>query len=124
MVSPTGIHSIPGKIFTDEQAEIIRGIATTSENISLHHAEMTSELVYRCGVLEAIQIRLFSVLAETNPSEHRQVVEELKKHLDYIESEGGENTSFAAHIRSLAGSKPGKKVHLKLVPKKSPPDSS
>jgi hypothetical protein len=96
-------------------------IAKTLSDITLDHTTRIVDLAYRCGVLEAIQIRLFSVLAETNPLVHKQVVEELRDSLQHVELKGGQHTAFADHLRALVGSQPGKKVHLKLVPKKVSP---
>ena len=101
-----------------------KAIAKTLNDISLHYTDCIQDLIYRCGALEAIQIRLFSVLAETNPSAHLRIVEELNDSLQHIEGKGGHDSAYANHLRSLVGSQPGKKVHLKLVPKQDVSDSS
>ena len=84
-------------------------LAKTMTKITLDHTKRIEDLIYRCAALEAIQIRLFSVLAETNSSIHARLVEELNDSLKHIEGKGGIDSPYADHLRALVGSKPGKK---------------
>ena len=107
------------KALDDKHNKVAKEIVDNIDKISRHHMEIIQDLIYRCGALEAIQFRLFSVLAETNPLIHKTIVEELKDNLKHIEDKGGAETLYANHVRELVEQSAEKKVHLRLVPKKS-----
>ena len=85
--------------------------------------ENTINLILRTTALEAVQLRLFSALAETNPSVHSTIVGELATVLDIMKENGHQDLVFADHLRALTGIKAESKPLLKLVPKRVSPDS-
>ena len=111
------------KIMNDKQNKLAKVTEEAIKKISIHHITLIQGLIYRCGALETIQLIMFNALAEIKPLVHQRIVEELKESLKYIEEKSGGDTSFANHLRELVGARSAKKPHLRLVPKKSPPDT-
>jgi hypothetical protein len=108
----------------------LKAIGEVQDNLTLGlsamNTQMTDEigkLVLKCAALEAIQLRLFSALAETNPLVHSRIVEELAIVLEMLDKqEAPPNTAFVDHLRALTGIKAESRPLLRLVPPRvSPP---
>jgi len=100
--------------------EIAQALTDVNNDLMAHIEELT----HRCVCLEAIQIKMFSALSETNPSTHSKIADELKGVLRLMEENGDHNSVFAEHLRMLAGSQAGDKIRLRLLPKRAAPDSN
>lgn len=87
-------------------------------NISGTLTDQICNLTLKLGAIEAVQLRLFSALAETNPKVHSEVVVELAAVLAATEDLAPNNAQFADHLRALTGVKAESKPLLRLVPKK------
>ncbi|WP_243373682.1 hypothetical protein [Geotalea sp. SG265] len=97
---------------------ILESIQALSNQLTFQ-SDHIATLIEKVGALEVVQLRLFSALAETNPSVHAKVVEELANLLEMKKSVGIYSEAYDDHLRALTGIKAESKPLLRLVPKKS-----
>ena len=107
------------KTIDERENSLVKGVIDLNAQLT----DQVENLAARCGVLEILQLTLFSALAETNPLAHTRIVNELLKQLDTLEKDGHQDTALVGHLRQVAGVNAASKPLLRLVPKKTVPPS-
>ena len=103
----------------NQQQEIIKNLINNSKS----HTEKIAEIGIKSSAIEAGQILLFTALAETNPSTHLRIVDEIANFLNSVKDNEPQRNGFTDYLRELTGIKADSKPLLRLVPKRIPSSS-